>query len=118
MSGVNKPTPQQPSQDAADGIAKLPPYVRSLLKVEVPVRVTLAATKQPLQRILDLSPGAILQFNKSCDEPLTLEVGDQVVALGEAVKVGDKFGLAIKSISLPEERFWVVGKKPTAVRAK
>jgi flagellar motor switch/type III secretory pathway protein FliN len=114
----NRPASQPPSQDIGDAIAKLPSYVRSLLKVEVPVRVTLAATKLSLQRILDLSPGVILQFNKSCDEPLTLEVGEQVVALGEAVKVGDRFGLSIKSISMPAERFWVVGKQSTAVRAK
>ena len=36
---------------------------------------------------------------------LELGVGDRPVALGEAVKVGDKFGLRITSIALPEERF-------------
>ena len=41
------------SEDLAEGLERLPPYVRSLLKVQVPVRVTLAATKQPLQRILE-----------------------------------------------------------------
>ena len=90
------------------GLSRLPPYSRSLLRIRVPVIVTLAATKQPVQRILELGPGAIIQFDKPCDEMLSLEVGNQPVAVGEAVKVGDKFGLRITSITLPGERFWAV----------
>lgn len=83
----------------------LPPYARSLLQIRVPVKVTLASKKQPVARILEMGPGSILQFNKSCDEVLSLEVGTQQIALGEAVKVGDRFGMRISQIELPEERF-------------
>lgn len=92
-------------RDLNDGLDLLPPYARSLLKIKIPVIVTLAETKQPIGKILELVPGAIIQFNKSCDEMLTLEAGGQHVALGEAVKVGDKFGLRITSIKMPDERF-------------
>jgi flagellar motor switch/type III secretory pathway protein FliN len=88
----------------------LPLYSRSLLKVRVPVTVTLAHKKQPLGRIVELVPGTILQFNKSCDELLDLEVAGRRVAQGECVKVGDKFGLRITGVTLPEERF-----RPVAV---
>lgn len=94
--------------DIEDGIRQLPTYAQSLLKIRVPMSVTLAETKLPLDRILDLGPGTIIQFKKSCEEALTLEVGGQEVAEGEAVKVGDKFGLWITAISMPEERFWVM----------
>ena len=40
---------------------------------------------------------------------LDLDVGKRRVARGEAVKVGDKFGLRITSMVLPEERFEAVG---------
>lgn len=86
-------------------IEDLPAYTRSLLKISVPVIVTLAEKRQPLKRIIELGPGAIIQFDKSCDETLDLQVGDHRVAVGEAVKVGDKFGLRITSMALPEERF-------------
>ncbi len=96
-----KPAPQQrPSR-----IEQLPAYTRSLLKISVPVIVTLAEKRQPLKRIIELGPGAIIQFDKSCDETLDLQVGEHRVAVGEAVKVGDKFGLRITSMALPEERF-------------
>jgi flagellar motor switch/type III secretory pathway protein FliN len=95
-------------EDLEDGIAQLPPLARSLLKIRVPVKVTLAETKIPVRRVLDIGPGSILQFDKSCEAPLTLEAGDQAIAVGEAVKVGDKFGLWITTIAMPDERFWVL----------
>ena len=83
----------------------LPLYSRSLLKIKTPVRVTLASTRLPVQRVLELAPGSLIQFQKTCDEPLDLEVGRRRVAQGEAVKVGEKFGLRITAIVLPGERF-------------
>jgi flagellar motor switch protein FliM len=76
-----------------------------LLRIKVPVVVTLARKRQPLSHILELGPGAIIQFDKACDAMLELDVATRSVALGEAVKVGDKFGLRISAIILPEERF-------------
>ena len=83
----------------------LPAYSRSLLRIKVPVIVTLAETKQPISRIVELGPGTIIQFDKSCEEMLSLQVGGQPVAEGEAVKVGDKFGIRLTSLKLPGERF-------------
>ncbi|MCH7728835.1 MAG: FliM/FliN family flagellar motor switch protein [Planctomycetes bacterium] len=87
------------------GTRQLPGYARSLLKIKVPVIVTLASAKQTVQDIVDLVPGSMIQFTKSCEDPLSLEVTNQAVALGEAVKVGDKFGIRITQIVMPEERF-------------
>ena len=78
---------------------ELPPYTRSLLHIRVPVVVTLARKRQALGRIVELGPGSIIQFDKSCEEMLELSVGDHPIASGEAVKVGDKFGLRHRSRS-------------------
>jgi flagellar motor switch protein FliN len=102
-----KPAPKAPAP-AKRPVAKLrelPEYTRSLLRIELPVIVTLAENRLPLHRIIELGPGSMIQFDKSCEEMLELSVGDRRVAQGEAVKVGDKFGLRVTSIVLPEERF-------------
>lgn len=99
-----------------DALPYLPVYSRSLLKIKVPVRVTLASTKLPVRQIINLAPGSLIQFSKSCEESLELEVGQQSVALGEAVKVGEKFGLRITAITLPGERF--VPVTPANARGK
>jgi flagellar motor switch/type III secretory pathway protein FliN len=97
----------------------LPSYSKSLLKIKVPVIVTLAEKKQPLSQIVEMGPGMIIQFEKSCEEMLELEIGERKVAAGEAIKVGDKFGLRITSIILPEERFDPVKpkKRKTGLRS-
>jgi flagellar motor switch/type III secretory pathway protein FliN len=100
--------PKTADAKAAARLRELPPYTRSLLHIRLPVVVTLAEKRQPLGRIVELGPGSIIQFEKSCEEMLQLSVGNHPVARGEAVKVGDKFGLRITSITLPEERFHAV----------
>jgi flagellar motor switch protein FliN/FliY len=85
--------------------SNLPSYSRSLLKIQVPVRVVLASRKENLQDIVELATGTIIKFDKACDELLHLHVGDQPVAEGEAVKVGDKFGLRVMTMLMPEEHF-------------
>jgi flagellar motor switch/type III secretory pathway protein FliN len=99
-----------PQKSAARGpsLRDLPPYSRSLLKIRVPLSVTLAEKKQPLGQILEIGPGSILQFEKSCEEMLDLNVSNLPIARGEAVKVGDKFGLRVTSLILPSERFKAV----------
>ncbi len=88
--------------------AGFPPFTQNLLRIRVPVMVSLAEKKQPVQSIVELVPGSIIQFDKSCEEMLALEIGGSPIAHGECVKVGDKFGLRIMSITLPAERFQAV----------
>jgi flagellar motor switch protein FliN len=101
--------PPQPSSDEGNAPATLgdlhPSYAQNLLTIEVPVSVTLALKKQPLAQIVELAPGSIIQFEKSCEEMLELCVGDHCVARGLAVKVGEKFGLRINQLTGPKERF-------------
>lgn len=99
--GVTSDT-AEPAQPSAP---PLPKHTRSFFKVRVPVSVNLATQKQTVQDIIDLVPGSIIKFDKSCDELLDLVVGDQMIAAGEVVKVGDKFGLRIRNIVVPQEQF-------------
>ena len=94
---------QEPNlTDSGDGIVSdLPVYARGLLKIRVPVRVTLASQRKSIQEIIELGPGSIVKFDKTCDEPLELFVGDRPIATGEVVKVGDKFGLRVGALLTP-----------------
>jgi flagellar motor switch/type III secretory pathway protein FliN len=97
-------------------VRDLPIYSQSLLRIRVPVVVTLARKRQPLGRVIELGPGSIIHFDKSCEEMLDLEAGGLMVARGEAVKVGDKFGLRLTSVVLPEERFQPVRPMESGIR--
>jgi flagellar motor switch protein FliN len=102
---------QEPARPKRSRQRSLPNYTKSLLKIKVPIVVTLAEKKQPLAQILEMGPGMIIQFEKSCEDSLQLEIGEHKVAAGEAIKVGDKFGLRVTEIILPEERFNTVGSR-------
>jgi flagellar motor switch protein FliN/FliY len=45
-----------------------------------------------------LGTGAIIEFFKRSDEPLELMINNKVIGVGEAVKVGENFGLRISKI--------------------
>jgi flagellar motor switch protein FliN len=78
-----------------------PPSGRELdriLHLQVPLIVRLAERKMHCSEVMRLGTGAIIEFFKSSDRPLELLVNNKVIALGEAVKVGENFGLRIKQV--------------------
>ena len=79
------------------------PHSKAVLSIRTNVSVTLARQKVPLRRIVDLVQGSLLTFDTHCDEPLTLEAGGQPIAIGETIKIGDKFGIRIREILRKEE---------------
>ena len=74
------------------------PDLRRILRLEVPVIVKLAERKLTLGEVMRLGAGAIIEFSKSSDEPLELLVNNKPIGVGDAVKVGENFGLKITQI--------------------
>ena len=86
-------TPQPPlSRDASPG------ELTRILRLEVPVIVKLAERKLMMSEVMRLGVGAIIEFSKSSEEPLELMINNKTIGAGEAVKVGENFGLRIKQI--------------------
>ena len=106
-SEAESPPPAANSSTPID-FSNLPSYARSLLKISLPLSVVLASKKENLREVTEIAPGTIIKFDKACDEMLELFVGDQAVAAGEAVKVGDKFGFRVSAMFLPKEQFMKV----------
>jgi flagellar motor switch protein FliN/FliY len=90
-------------------LSHLPAQTRSLLRIRVPITVTLASQRRPIQEIMELGLGTLVKFEKTYDEPLELAVGELAVARGEVVKVGDKFGLRIRQLIRPQQRLASIG---------
>jgi len=87
------PAPSTPSIDAQ--LEGLPTFARRLMRISVPVQVKLASQRKSIQEIVELGPGSIIKFEKTCDEPLEVTIGERTIAHGEVVKIGDKFGVRI-----------------------
>jgi len=75
-----------------------------LLKdVELPVSVSFGRTQLPLQDVLKLTAGSVIELDRSIDEPVALIVNDTVVALGEVVVVEGNYGVRIQKIMSRED---------------
>ncbi|MBI1249003.1 hypothetical protein GC197_14315 [bacterium] len=94
-----------PAKNRIQAFEQLPSYSRSLLHIQVPIRVILAAKNMKVHDIVNIGIGTIIQFEKSCEDTLDVEIGRQKIAEGEAVKIGDKFGVRVTSMKMPEERY-------------
>jgi flagellar motor switch protein FliN/FliY len=100
-----KAAAKQGDMAQVEDFSQLPGYSRSLLQIQVPVSVRLASKKESILEIIELSPGTMIKFNKACDQPLHLYVGDQKIATGEAIKIGDHFGFRLSQMVMPQEHF-------------
>ncbi len=75
-----------------------------LLDVTLPVAIELGRTSMPIQDILNLGPGSVVELNRLAGEPVDLLVNDKLIARGEVVVVDENFGVRITSMVSPEER--------------
>jgi len=95
--------------DEPDIREELSEEAQRILHLKVPVIVKLAHKMLPLGDIIDLTPGSIVEFSRSADQPLELLINNKVIGHGVAVKVGEKFGLRIEEILPVEETIRSLG---------
>lgn len=93
----------------ADNRLSMTPEVESILKLRVPVIVRLAHHEVSLEDILDFGPGRIIELPKDAEDDLDLMVNNIVIGRGNAVKVGENFGLRIKTIGKVKDRINALG---------
>ena len=93
-----------PRGDGPSASAAGNPALKRILKLEVPVIVLLAENQMPLSEIMNLSTGAIIEFDKSFDSELDLMANNMCIGRGVAVKAGENFGLRITRIGSLRDR--------------
>lgn len=78
--------------------------LNAVVKLEVPVIVRVGERYATMDEILALGPGAILELEKSSEDQLVLLINNKPIGSGDAVKVGENFGIRITAIEAPTER--------------
>ena len=99
------PTPSRPSATMTRGGED----VSRILKLQVPVIVQLAGNTTPLSEIMGLTTGAIIEFDKPVDSDLDLLINNKCIGQGQAVKVGENFGLRITQVGTLRDRIQAMG---------
>lgn len=76
------------------------------LILDIPLKVTveLGRTKMPVNELLNLTQGSVIELSKLAGEPMEVYVNDKLIARGEAVVINEKFGVRLTDVISPAER--------------
>ena len=102
----NPESPGLPEDNASDETAASGATGRLDLLLDVPLDLTveLGRTKLTIENVLSLQSGSVIELDKIAGDPLDILLNGRLVARGEAVVVGEKFGIRVTSIVSPSER--------------
>jgi flagellar motor switch protein FliN len=95
------PARSAPAETATEYPSK---NIEVLLDIPLQVVVELGHTEMPIQKILELGPGSVVELNRLSGEPINILVNGKLVARGEVVVVDENFGVKITHIISPMER--------------
>ena len=73
--------------------------------MDVPVEVTVELGRRRVRigEVLRLGPGSVLELSKANGEPLDIYVNDRLIARGEAVVVGERYGVRLTEVLVSEQ---------------
>ncbi|UCG16885.1 MAG: FliM/FliN family flagellar motor switch protein [Phycisphaerales bacterium] len=86
-----------------------PPEVARIMRMKVPVIVTLVERDLTLSGILAWTAGSIIEFDTPSNSELHLVIANKEIGRGHAVKVGENFGLRINRINNLTDRIHAMG---------
>lgn len=75
-----------------------------ILDVPVTLSAEIGRSKLPIRKLLGLAQGSVVELDREVNEPLDLFVNGTLIARGEVVVVGEKFGIRLTDIVSPSER--------------
>ena len=75
-----------------------------ILDIPLEVTVEIGRAKMLINDLLQIGQGSIIELNRLAGEPLDIYVNQKLIARGEVVIVGEKFGIRITDIVSPLER--------------
>ena len=95
--------------NAAGGATNEPSKVtaenlRVLENVEVQMTVEVGNTEIKIRDLLRLNEGAVIELDRLAGDPLDILVNGTMIAKGEIVMVGERFGVRFTEIVDPEKR--------------
>ena len=78
--------------------ADKPANLNLVLDVPVSLTIELGSCQLPMKEVLQLNVGSVVQLDKSADAPVEMSVNGKLIAHGEVVVIGDRFGVKITDV--------------------
>jgi flagellar motor switch protein FliN len=99
--------PPEGSLHKADGMTGR--GLEFLYDVPLQISVEVGRSKILLRDLLKMGEGYVIELDKLAGEPLDLYVNSRLIARGEAVLVGDKFGIRLTDVVSTTDRIEKLG---------
>lgn len=100
---------RESSPSPRNGISNLGRELEFLYDVPLQVSVEVGRARILLRDLLQMGEGYVVELDKLAGEPLDLYVNSRLIARGEAVKVGDKFGIKLTEVVSQSDRIEHLG---------
>lgn len=97
-----KPLKEEASSGALPSTSEID--ITALMDVPVTLSVEIGKKRMPIQELVSLTPGSIVELDKEHSDPLDLLVNGTLIARGEVVVIGQRFGLRLVDVVSPKER--------------
>lgn len=72
--------------------------LEQMFDVPVTVSVVLGNSRMPVEQVMKLCPGSVVELDRRVGEAIDIYVNDRLVARGEVVLVDDKLGVTMTEI--------------------
>ncbi len=103
VAGMAGPAPGAPQAAGGTPAAK-EGNVGMNFMLDVPVEVTIELGRRNMRiaEVLRLGPGSTLELDKVSGDPLDIYVNNQLIARGEAVVIGERYGVRLTEVLVNE----------------
>ena len=100
----------EPGRAAGDnGADALVRDLEFLYEVPLQVSVEVGRARILLKDLLQMGEGYVVELDKMAGDPLDLFVNGRLIARGEAVRIGDKFGIKLTEVVSQSDRLEKLG---------
>lgn len=78
--------------------------ISMIMDIPVTLSMEIGQTRISISELLKLGKDSVIELQRMADEPMDVLVNGTLVAHGEAVVVGDRFGIRLTDVISPQER--------------
>ncbi|MDD9933854.1 MAG: flagellar motor switch protein FliN [Myxococcales bacterium] len=100
---------QPPARDV-DTPAPTPDDLDRVLDIPLTLHVELGGRRMKVKDLLSLGAGTVLELDTPAGSPLQIFANETMIAQGEAVVVGERYGVRVTDIIAPSERVRRLGR--------
>ncbi len=93
-----------PLQSAPMAEADKDGNLKMIMDIPVEIKVEVGNSRLTIREILNLSPGAIIELDRTAGSPADIIVNGTIVGQGDVVIVEESYGIRITKLAAPEDR--------------